>query len=715
MANRGLSAGAIAALGGKTVEFYHLLRLDFSTPLYFTNAPHDINYNDGGGLQTYTSSANLIKIPVITESLKIKPQASNIGLSGAAASNIILMLTEDKGADVYITRYLPSLDEGFLIFKGFTDSYSTSEDAQKGTSTVNLSVANHWTNWEATSGTFLSDAEQQRLYPGDLGLEFSKNTDFFLKNWGVSSAFSWLISDYIYSDSYVDYEGPSLWNYNGFNDLFNDALDNSADLPDTIKLPIIYGQGSVVGAPIFRTLAFGNVIWVVYALAEGTCEALVDIKINGVSYTDATLSPHMNAYFHDGDPSQTVDTVLDAASTLWTTAHRLRGICYVAISYDSTADVWSDGEPEPVFEIKGKKLYNPDTTLTEYSQNPALVLYDYLTNARYGKAIDAADLDGIIAGVNYCDTLVTDNTGGTAQQIKLFEFHGILHTKNSVKKNVESILITMRAHLPWVSGKYVLVIERDDDTSDYTFDEDNITGTFKVKEAGLKNLANVMYYSIVDKDAGYQPLDVVAESTAYLALDGRELKKSLKNPFEDNRYRAQNRANTELKKTRQLVEVNLTCGNAESLQIQTGRVVAITREVQGWASKLFRVLAMKMESSGDVNFTLGEYEPTVYDWDIGVEVTPPSNTTIESPFDITSPTNIILTSGTAALYLKADGTVVSRIHVAWTASDSFLVTGYNIYKQSRRAFTGAWIETSNVFASARTFAVAPSRARGLKQ
>ena len=44
MANRGLSAGAITALGAETVEFYNLLRIDFSTPLYYTDAPYDIDY-----------------------------------------------------------------------------------------------------------------------------------------------------------------------------------------------------------------------------------------------------------------------------------------------------------------------------------------------------------------------------------------------------------------------------------------------------------------------------------------------------------------------------------------------------------------------------------------------------------------------------------------------------------------------------------------------
>ena len=103
----------------------------------------------------------------------------------------------------------------------------------------------------------------------------------------------------------------------------------------------------------------------------------------------------------------------------------------------------------------------------------------------------------------------------------------------------------MRGHLPWISGKYTLVIERDDDTSVYTFDKDNIKGDFSVNEAGVKSLANIIYYSILDASDNYEPLDVVVEEAAYVLEDGRELKKSIKNKSEDNKYQYKNKTSKE--------------------------------------------------------------------------------------------------------------------------------------------------------------------------
>ncbi len=73
MANRGLSAGAITELGAQDVEIYHFLRIDFSTPVYFSTAPHAIDYDDGDGVQTYTPLGILLTVPDVSESLKIKP------------------------------------------------------------------------------------------------------------------------------------------------------------------------------------------------------------------------------------------------------------------------------------------------------------------------------------------------------------------------------------------------------------------------------------------------------------------------------------------------------------------------------------------------------------------------------------------------------------------------------------------------------------------
>ena len=67
--SRGLTTAIKTALAAGTVEFYHLVELDFATPLRYTTAPYDVSY----GGNTYTSSHVITSIPKIKETLGIKP------------------------------------------------------------------------------------------------------------------------------------------------------------------------------------------------------------------------------------------------------------------------------------------------------------------------------------------------------------------------------------------------------------------------------------------------------------------------------------------------------------------------------------------------------------------------------------------------------------------------------------------------------------------
>lgn len=672
MADRGLSAGAITALGAGNVEFYHLVRMDFSTPLYYTTAPYDITY-DG---DVYLSHVVLMKVPDIAESLDIKPGAINIGLSGATASVHALLLSESKNVDVYIYRHIISVPETVLLFKGFTDKFSVKEDLRGSTTTVDLTVSNHWSNWEASAGRSLSDASQQNRYPGDLGMEYLTITDLFAPYWGGTYLDpERIVAPEAYYGTGVLIIGQGVWA------AYVDQLSKKS--PNTIQLPIVYGQAAISGKPVFRTVTNGTRdMWVVYALAEGECESLVDVLFDNVSYTNAKYVSYVSVTFHSGTTTQTVDSALDTASLLWNSGHRLRGICYVVIKYIYNTAVWA-GEPSPIFVLKGKKLYDPRTTGTAWGTNPALVLYDYLTNTTYGKGLASTDLDAIDAGADYAETTKVDHDaalGGTPANINLFDFNGIVESGKSIKSNVQKILYTMRAHLPWVSGKYTLVIERDDDTTNYAFTTENIKGTFEVMEAGIKDLANIVYYSFVDAAIGYMQSEVISSSASYLAADNnRELRLDESNIYETNRYRAQNRAATILKKSRQQISVKLQASDAEALQVQTGEVVDITRTTQGWTNKLFRVTGMSLQEDGGISFELDEYESSVYDWAVSVETDPPANTQLLDPTDVTAPTSMVLQSGTNALILNDDGTVTSRIKVTFTATVDAFALGYNVY------------------------------------
>jgi hypothetical protein len=694
MADRGLSAAAITALSSRAVEFYSLVRIDLSTPLYFTTAPYDIVF-DG---KTFLSGI-ISKIPVITESLKIKPSTLNLKLSGASLLVHALGFASYKNKEVYIYQHILNVSGGtetVLTFKGYIDSFTSTENADKGTSSFSFDVASHWNDWESTSGRLLTTENQEDLFSGDVGLEFVGVTEPVVGYWGKH--------DFQRIDTFVQNRRDIYSAVPGYYELHIEPIYDLFGYPDSIagaigefdlkalngsasKLPIVYGLSPVVGTPIFRDTSGtnGEFLWVVYTLAEGECDSISDITFDGVSYNDASISGKISFNFYSGTDTQTADGALVAAAGSWTTNHRLRGICYVIIKYTYDTQVWS-GEPQPKFILKGKKCAPIGGGTASFTTDPARILQDYLTNSTYGKGLALSDLDAFSAGSTYCTSPETQHNGG-AGTIARFAFNGVLSTSVSIKKNAEAILYSMIGHLPWIAGKYKLVIERDDETSTFLFDEDTITGAFTVKDVGIKQRANEVYYSYKNVLIDYSEASEFTKLSSGVITsedNGRAIRKNVTNKYETDKYRAKNRSNTILKVSRNGITVGLKSANSKVLQIETGVVVSITRASQAWTAKLFRVFDIKMNQGGRFDFALREYDATNYDWAVSAEKSEPVPPTLTDPLTVSPPTILVMSSAAPNHITTDDGTSKGRIKLSFTApTKEHEVAGYQVeYKTS---------------------------------
>ena len=96
---------------------------------------------------------------------------------------------------------------------------------------------------------------------------------------------------------------------------------------------------------------------------------------------------------HTGSDDQLADADLVGIVSKWTSAHRLRGIAYIYLTLEYDTDAFPNGVPNVSAEIKGKKLYDFRTGSTSFSSNPALCIYDYLTDTRLGLGIDTSEID----------------------------------------------------------------------------------------------------------------------------------------------------------------------------------------------------------------------------------------------------------------------------------------------------------------------------------
>ncbi len=692
---RNLSTSVKTALSAASVEFYYLVKIRFSTPVYYTTAPYDIEYNG----DVYLSNAILSKIPDVKETLKISPSTFNLKLGGSQIATQALALTEGNNAEVYIYRYFPAIDEAVLINHGFTDGFKSVEDTERGTSTIDFNVANHWSNWEQSNDWLLTDDYQQSLFPGDKGLEYVGKTDFISRLWGKENT-----SDLIYDGNYFVFRGLNLPNTDPFNLAMNEYSGLIAELKrgglteaDFIEqqknktqggiVPIVYGKNRIKGIPVFRGLEGANskYLHIVYVLSAGECESLnaVYLENDKDALTDSTYTPLVTVDFKTGVDAKGLHTALNSAlPSLWTADHLCKGITTVHIRYEYDKDVFS-GEPQPVFEIKGKKLYDPRTGTTSYSTQPALVLYDYLTSTRYGKGLQASELGGISNAADYGEVLKTDHDGsfgGTPTTITRHDFSCVI-AGGAIKKNAEKILNAMLGHIPWVGGVYQLVLERDDSTSVYSFSEDNVKSGVAVSRLGSKSSFNSVFCKFKNSANGF--VDDVAQqvSSVYLTEDNNKpsrLNVELKG--ETNKYRALNRASTLLKRSRQTLRIEIKAANAGALEITAGDVIDMTYKSRGWTNKLFLVTSLTILASGGLIVGCSEYEASAYDWAVNVESPLPADTTLPNPFSVVNPTGLTLTDDQVT---TDDGTTIDRIKISFTASTDNYVTAYQVqWKES---------------------------------
>jgi predicted phage tail protein len=188
---------------------------------------------------------------------------------------------------------------------------------------------------------------------------------------------------------------------------------------------------------------------------------------------------------------------------------RLTEIKNVGLSYPSTALIrlaWDaktfQRDPTRIYDLKLLKIkipdnYNPITGVytgswggnftTAWSNNPAWVYYDLLTNERYGLGsfITASHIDkwSLYTIGKYCDELVPDGFGGTEPR---FTINCLINNRTDAYSLLTAVASAFRAMIYWGSGTSVATQDSPSDPV-YLFTPANvIDGLFSYSSQSLR-------------------------------------------------------------------------------------------------------------------------------------------------------------------------------------------------------------------------------------
>lgn len=455
-------------------------------------------------------------------------------------------------------------------------------------------------------------------------------------------------------------------------------------------LPVVYGYRKIGGTRVFMEVSGGDneYLHVVIVMSEGEINSFENVYLNDIISTDSRFSGVLNVYTHTGADNQTADSNLVADLPNWTSAHRLRGTSYVYVKLKFDVDAYPQGLPTITADLKGTKVYDPRTSTTVWSDNPALCIRDYLTNTRYGRGINTSLIDdaSFTVAANYCDTTV--NIGGAT--VKKYTCNGIVNTSQGSIGILKQLLTSCKGFLVFTGGKYKLIIDKVE-TAAFTFSEDNIIGEWKVSLGSKNSQFNRIRANFINKNKQWQPDIAVVESTALRTLDNGELlEKTITLPYTTDIDRAKMITTININQSRQKISCEFT-STIEALKAEVGDVVYIKHSTVGWqylnasAGKKFRIIKMSLQNNDEVRVTAVEYADGSYDFGtIQISDTAP-NTNLPDVTTTKIPVNLLVSE---ELYITNTGQGVQvRANLSWTAPTDAFAQYYEVeYREGSNPF-----------------------------
>ena len=244
----------------------------------------------------------------------------------------------------------------------------------------------------------------------------------------------------------------------------------------------------------------------------------------------------------------------------------------------------------------------------------------------------------------------------------------------------------MRGYLPYVQGKYKLVIETTG-TASVSLTEDDIIGGYNLASPSKNSKYNRVICSFINPDRNYQVDEIqypAVDDSGYATADKHATMKSadggflLEGRFDfktiTSPYQAEEMAEIILRRSRESLGLNITCG-FRAYELHIGDIVNITLSSVGFTTKAFRVLSMTFNEDYTISLQLVEHQDSFYTFATKGQVASTPTTTLPNPFSIQPPAGLTLSD---EMIEYADGVVLTRMNIVITPSTDKFVQYYQV-------------------------------------
>lgn len=427
--------------------------------------------------------------------------------------------------------------------------------------------------------------------------------------------------------------------------------------------PIIFMIGSVTSGST-SDLIFGA-IW-----GFGEVNSIAIKTWSGVAYPDAA-TVFTN---YTGTTSQTVNSDLVQVDANWANdmVFTANGTD-IGIAYSVFSDTYSLGTSVslPIAEIEGRKVYDPRTTTTVYSDNPALCLADFLANPVFG-AGRTIDWTSVEDAADACDELMPDSSKRRILSIALTDrssieqWIDILRAHAGCYVSLDGNTVSLTPDRPVVSSVATL------DDSDYVAEKGNVSLKFAVKSRDkVPTVVTVRYLDQRSQAAPpewgsgggwvYGEVSVFADGVLAGTNEWRDIVYEMPGipTYAQARREAVERLNAAT-----LEDLEATwLADDEGIKFQIGDVVTLSSQTRSLVGKDFRItkITQAARDFGKWRIEALEYNASTY----SNNVTDPDDVNTIGFYDPASPPTPANVTATEEIYQTQTGIWATRIKLVW--------------------------------------------------
>ena len=343
---------------------------------------------------------------------------------------------------------------------------------------------------------------------------------------------------------------------------------------------------------------------------------------------------------------------------------------YIRMKYDQSA--YPNGIPLFTAVVRGKRVFDPRSSTTAWSDNAALCIRDYLTSA-YGLSDSNVDDTAFSAAANISDELVTLSGLGT---VKRYTINGIVTADTSHGDVFNQMVTACAGTLFWGTGKWKLTV------ADYvaptkTLTLDDLRSPISLQTRNnLRDQFNIVQGTFINAaerwiTQDYPPII----GNGFITEDGNvEQALDLELPFTTSSATAQRLAKLTLFRGREQMTFSAEFG-LNAFDVEVGEIIDLDMDRYGWTGKEFEVIGWQLkanEDAGDlrVMLTLRETSEAAFDWNAEESDIIGNDTNLPDPFGGLAINNLTASGGGRT---QGDGTFINSAILNWDdVTNSFL-------------------------------------------